>query len=96
METLTATKQLFLHIGKKHYPVESLADASKKFRDLIASQKWGVSDCPKALLRNHLTDQDNNFIGQISYNGKIWIDMRMPPIYNPYENDPNDRHWGDK
>jgi hypothetical protein len=76
---------LYVKCGKKIAPVESLADASKKYTDLIRSQNWGYSQVPKALLKVIVVDQDNNFIGRIAYNGKIFLDDRLPPIYNPYQ-----------
>ncbi len=87
---LASTKQLFIKMGKQIAPVESLADASKKYVAMIESQGWGASQVPRKYANPVIIDDTGKFIGAISYNGKVWNCKSkywtndLEPIYNPY------------
>lgn len=49
--------------------VGSKADASKKFMQFTADHDLGAGNCPGGGL---IYDDEDRYIGRISYNGRIW------------------------
>lgn len=59
-----------LIVGKK-YPVESYKDASERYRGAINYAGIGASQIPKELVEPKIY-KNGEYIGYISYNGRVW------------------------
>ena len=59
---------LSISLGGKIYPVESLEDASRRFRAVIETAGSGGAETPTPFI----LDESGKRIGYLSYNGRIW------------------------
>jgi len=62
------TTTLTMVIGRRRYPVASLADASAKFCAARDKAGTGASTTPTPMLY----DDAGKLVGYVSYNGRVW------------------------
>lgn len=72
----TKTNTMTLHIGRRHFPVDSIAAASAKYSEVRDASGKGASSMPDGRL------VDGAHAYRISYNGKVWTGEAL--AYNPY------------
>lgn len=69
---------LTMQIGRKHYPVASLADASAKFCAARDKSGFGASRTPTPRIF-----EGDKQIAYISYNGRVWAGSTYQPDATP-------------
>jgi hypothetical protein len=62
-------QKLNVTFGGKTYPVESIADAQRKWIDFQNKAGAGVSEVGNGV---RIADQDGKFVARISFNGRVW------------------------
>ena len=81
-----ATAPAFARIGRRAFPLTTLAEASAAYVKTCGALDMGSRKAPSCTL----LDANMKPVGYISYNGKAWLgderDWRgdNPCIYNPY------------
>ena len=81
-----ATTPAFARIGRRAFPLTTIAEASAAYVNTCAALNMGSRKAPSCTLLG----ADMKPVGYISYNGKAWLgDERdalgnHPCIYNPY------------
>ncbi len=63
-------QSLYVTFNNKKYSVASLEDASAKWCAFRNASMEGVSTIGNGVI---VKDNDGNFVGRISYNGRIWL-----------------------
>lgn len=92
-KSLVLPNRYFVLVGGKKFEVESLSDASNKYRAVIEALDVGGSEIPREYVTPLIVDTNNKIIGHIAYNGKIFpgkpeeeLYKTHVPLYNPYQN----------
>jgi len=65
-------QKLFVKAGYNEWPVKSLEDASKKYRQVIKKADAGGSQIPTEYTQPLIVDSDGKIIGHIAYNGNVF------------------------
>ena len=77
--------RLWIESGGQRYPVDSLEDASTRFRQVVQAANIGATETPVP----RITDDAGNLVGYVAYNGKVFAgrpeDWKsgQTPLYEP-------------
>ena len=75
-------------MGDKQYGVDSIEDASKKYRKVIDAADLGSSQVPADFFSPGIVDGSGKLVGHIAYNGKVFPGEKwehgIEPLYNLY------------